>query len=72
MAVEVRNGTLVAENVEVDMETLRLARAIAKEHPLVRHQAQACVVDALVSALDSEDRRRLEEYERQENPCEGD
>lgn len=59
----IQNGTLIAENVELDMETLRIAQSVM-EHPLARHQAQACIMDAVINALDPEDRKRLEAYER--------
>jgi len=58
-----RESTLVAENVEVDMETLRIAQSV-RVHPLDRHRAEARIVDAVINALEPEDRKRLEAYER--------
>ena len=63
MTITVKNETLIAENVEVDMEILRIAQSV-NEHPLVRHQAQSCIVDAVINALYPEDRKRFEAYER--------
>jgi len=51
--------TLIAENVEVDMETLRIAQSV-NEHPVARHTAQTCIVDAVINALYPEDKKRLE------------
>ena len=59
MAITVKNETLNAENVELDMETLRIAQSV-RGHPLARHRAQKTIVDAVINALDTEDKRRLE------------
>lgn len=50
--------TLIAENVEVDIETLRIAKS-CMEHPLVRQRAQEAIVDSVIAALNPEDRKRL-------------
>ena len=55
------NGTLVAENVEVDMETLRLSQSY-QVHPLSRRIAQANIAEAVIKALYPEDREKLEAY----------
>jgi len=60
-----KNTVLNAENVEVDMETLRIAQSV-RVNPLARKLAQASIVDAVIGALDSEDRQRLEAYENGE------
>jgi len=57
--MQVVSETLNAENVEVDMETLRIAQSV-REHPLARHRAQKAIVESVIGALDPEDRRRLE------------
>ena len=57
--------TLTAENVEVDMETLRLAKS-PREHPLVQRRALEAIRDAVIAALYPEDRERLEAYEKEE------
>jgi hypothetical protein len=54
---------LIAENVELDMETLRIAQSV-NEHPLARHRAQACIMEAVINGLDPEDRQRFEAYEK--------
>ena len=59
--------TLVAENVELDMETLRIAQSV-NGHPLARHRAQKAIVESVIGALDPEDRKRFEAYEKGEAP----
>ena len=54
-----QENILVAENVDVDMETLRVAQS-AWAHPIERHRAQARIVDRVIGALAPDDRRRLE------------
>ena len=58
------NETLVAENVEIDMETLRIARSLLVSR-IVRHVALTCIADAVENALSPADRKRLEEYREQ-------
>lgn len=60
-----KEKTLTAENVEVDMETLRIARS-SMEHPIAQHRAWQTIVDSVIDALYPEDRERLEAYERGE------
>jgi hypothetical protein len=57
---------VVAEEVKVNLETLRVARY---GRHLYRDVAQQRIVDAVIEGLNSEDRARLAEYERQEDPC---
>jgi len=57
----INNKTLVAENVEVDMETLRIAQSL-RVHPLARHRAQEEIIEAVIKGLDTEDRKALESY----------
>jgi len=68
MAITVKNETLIAENVEVDMETLRIAQSV-NAHPLARHRAQETIVDSVIGALYPEDKKGFEEYQEQNNPC---
>ena len=63
--MQIVSETLTAENVEVDMETLRTAQSV-NGHPLARHRAQKAIVESVIGALDPEDRKRLEAYERGE------
>lgn len=63
--ITTEDKTLIAENVEVDMETLRIAKS-SREHPLARHRAQAAIVEAVIKGFYPEDRKRLEAYERGE------
>ena len=60
--MQVVSETLTAENVEVDMETLRTAQSV-NGHPLARHRAQKAIVESVIGALDPEDRRRFEAYQ---------
>lgn len=55
---------LTAENVEVDMEILRLAQS-PREHPLARRRALEAIRDAVIKGLEPEDRKRFEEYKEQ-------
>lgn len=61
MPVSIKNETLIAENVEVDMETLEKAQSY-QVHPNIRHQAQQDIVEAFIRALYQDDRERLEAY----------
>jgi len=56
---------LVAENVEIDMETLRKAQCVSY-HPLARERAHQQIIEAVLKGLDPEDRQRLEAYVRGE------
>jgi hypothetical protein len=56
-----RNGILIAENVEIDMETLDKAQSY-RVHPLTREKALGEVLDAVTKALYPKDRERLEAY----------
>ena len=67
MAITVKNEALTAENVEIGMETLRIAQSV-NGHPLARHRAQKAIVESVIGALDSEDRKRLEAYAKGEAP----
>ena len=60
--MQIVSEVLNAENVEIDMETLRTAQSV-RAHPLTRHLAQACIMDAVINALDPEDRKRFEAYQ---------
>jgi len=60
--MQVVSETLTAENVEVDMETLRIAQSV-NGHPLARHRAQKTIVESVIGALDPEDRKRFEAYQ---------
>lgn len=55
------NETLIAENVEVDMETL----ADAMGQGYCSHIARWAVINVLIEALYPEDRKRLEDYRKQ-------
>jgi len=46
----IENETLIAENVEVDMEVIRLAQNF-NAHPLARLQALNTIGEAVVNAL---------------------
>ena len=61
MVVSIKNETLIAENVEVDMETLGRAQSF-RVHPITRQEAQQAIVGAVLTALSWEDRKRLEAY----------
>ena len=60
--MQIVSETLIAENVEVDMETLRIAQSV-RGHPLARHRAQKTIMDAVINALDPKDKQRFEAYE---------
>jgi hypothetical protein len=51
---------LVAENVKVNMEDLRLATGWSFFNRIARSEAAMKVVDAVISGLSPEDRQRLE------------
>ena len=61
---------LVAENVEIDMETLAKAHSCRIPH-LDRFSALCEMRRIVVKALSPEDRKRFKEYQEQENPCKG-
>jgi len=61
MVTSIKNETLIAENVEVDMETLRRAQGFAVNPPS-RTDARIAIVEAVILALYPEDRKRLEAY----------
>ena len=58
------NEILIAENVEIDMETLRKSLSM-HVNPLTRSTARVDIIMAIVEALSPEDRKRLEEYREQ-------
>ena len=60
--MQVVSETLIAENVELDMETLRIAQSV-NGHPLARHRAQKTIVESVIGALDPEERKRFEAYQ---------
>jgi hypothetical protein len=61
MTITVKNETLVAENVEVDMETLKVAVSTNPQiHSITL--ARCRIVNAVINALDPGDRKRLEAY----------
>lgn len=64
MVTNIKNETLVAENVEVDMETLSIAQS-CREHPISRNCARMDIVEAVIKALYPEDREKLEAYRNQ-------
>jgi len=59
-----KNEVLIAENVEVDMETLATAQS-HRAHPITRTGALYDIWNAVIEALGPEDRKRLEEYRKQ-------
>jgi len=61
MVVSIKNETLIAENVEVDMETLRIASSVL-EPRLLKLDALMDIRDALLKVLSPEDREKLEAY----------
>ena len=67
MATEVKDETLTAENVQVKLKTLQVARY---GRWLPRDIARIRIVEAVIEGLNTEDKEKLEEYESRENPCE--
>lgn len=59
----IENETLIAENVEVDMETLISAQC--HQGRLALDLARDKVVEAFLAALYPEDREKLEAYKNQ-------
>ena len=59
------NETLIAENVEIDMETLCIATSSALRNHLAQYHARIAILDAVEYALSPEDRKKLEEYREQ-------
>jgi len=57
--MQVVSETLNAENVELNMETLRTAQSV-RVPPFSRLIAQKRIVEAVIKALDPEDRKQLE------------
>lgn len=57
------NETLIAENVEIDMETLSKAWDGRAFH--ITREARVSIVVAVLNALSPEDRNKLEEYREQ-------
>jgi len=57
----IENETLVAENIEVDMETLNEAMSCR----VTMDKARVRIVEAVIAALDPEDRKKLEAYRNQ-------
>jgi len=64
MAIDLGDRIIVAENVEVDMDTLRRAKDIGHEMPHKRLEAALEVIKAVEKALYPDDRKRLELYMR--------
>lgn len=60
-----KSEVLVAENVEVDMETLRIAQCVSS-HPLARERAHQRIIEAVINALDPKDRQQFEAYQKGE------
>jgi len=52
---------VIAENVEVDIEDLRLATGWSFFHRIARSEAAMKVVEAVINGLSPEDRKRLED-----------
>ena len=63
--ITTEDKNLIAENVEVDMETLRIAQCVSY-HPITRERAHQRIINAVIKSLDPEDRRRLQSYEKGE------
>jgi hypothetical protein len=61
MTTGIKNETLVAENVEVDMETLSTSMSFLVPS-LTRRNALIDVRDAVIKALSPDDREKLEAY----------
>jgi len=59
----IENETLIAENVEVDIETLINAQSHPSMHAISK--AKDKVVEAFIDALYPEDREKLEAYKNQ-------
>ena len=57
--------SVIAENVEIPIGTL--SKATKQGASLSRWE----VIEAVVKALNPEDRKRFKEYQEQENPCKG-
>ena len=60
---------LITENVEVDIETLADALSY-RVNPYTRSNARQRIAEAVLKALTPEDRRKLETYQKENNPCE--
>jgi hypothetical protein len=67
MAIEVKDETLTAENVQVNLKTLHTALGSYSFSP--KEIARMAIVKAVRDSLSPEGKRKLEEYEEQENPC---
>jgi len=59
MTIEVKTETVTAENVEVDIEDLRIAQCVSY-HPLTRERAHQRIIEAVVKGLEPGARQRLE------------
>jgi hypothetical protein len=68
MATEVKDETLTAENVQVNLKTLHTALGSYSFSP--KDIARMAIVKAVRDNLSPEDKEKLEEYESRENPCE--
>jgi len=66
MATEVKDETLTAENVQVNLKTLYIA---LHGHGLSRDIARQRIVWAVQEGLDPEGKAKLEEEERENDPC---
>ncbi|MCJ7829302.1 MAG: hypothetical protein MUP81_06150 [Dehalococcoidia bacterium] len=67
MAIEVKDETLTAENVQVNLKTLHVALGSYSFSP--KDIARMAIVKAVRDGLTPEDKVKLEEYENRENPC---
>jgi hypothetical protein len=65
MAAEI-DEIVVAEEVEVDLKTLQVAQY---GRWLPRDIARYRIVEAVIEGLSIEDRAKLAEYEKREDPC---
>jgi len=57
----IENETLIAENVEVDMETLRIAQSFGN-NMISRNNARMEIVEAVIKALYPDDKAKLDVY----------
>ena len=65
--MDLEDRIIVAENVEVDMNTIRQARDIVHELPHKRLGAALKVIETIETALYPDDRKRLQLYMRGDN-----
>jgi len=65
--MDLEDRIIVAENVEVDMDTIRQAKDIVHELTHKRLEAALRVIEAIETALYPDDRKRLQFYMRGDN-----